>query len=141
MTMTKLSDYYAVVLTNKWFYFSILATVVSALLLVKWLSSFVQDYIQFGPIADLQVPALHFLYLTFRYSIPLTEIGILSWEWYAPIEAEAKEPPWKIIAYEKERVEAEVQEVRTSGYLINTMQLFTLSRKFLTLRRVQDSNL
>jgi hypothetical protein len=46
----------------------------------------VQDYLQFGPIADLQVPALHFLYLTFRYSIPLTEISILSWAWYAPVE-------------------------------------------------------
>jgi hypothetical protein len=42
--------------------------------------------------------------------------------------------PWKVIADEKEKVEAEVQEVRTSGHLINTSQLFTLSRKFLTLR-------
>ena len=66
--------------------FSILATVLSALLLDRWLSSFVQDYLQFGPIADLQVPALHFLYLTFRYSIPLTEISILSWAWYAPAD-------------------------------------------------------
>jgi len=42
--------------------------------------------------------------------------------------------PWKLIAENKERVEEEVEEVRTSGYLINTSQLFTLSRKFLTLR-------
>ncbi len=43
--------------------------------------------------------------------------------------------PWKIIAERKERVEREVQKVRTPAYLVNTMQLFALSRKFLTLRR------
>jgi site-specific DNA recombinase len=41
---------------------------------------------------------------------------------------------WKIIAEKKKRVEKEVQAVRTPARIINTMQLFTLSRKFLTLR-------
>jgi hypothetical protein len=86
MTMTKLSDYYAVVLTSKWFYFSILATVLSYLLLDQWLGSFVQDYLQFGQIAEIQVPGLHLLYLICRYSIVLTEISILSWAWYTPVD-------------------------------------------------------
>ena len=42
--------------------------------------------------------------------------------------------PWKIIAEKKKRVEEEIQAVRTPAKIMNTMQLFTLSRKFLTLR-------
>ena len=94
--MTKLSDYYAVVLTNKWFYLSILATILA------YIGS---NFILKGKILNLD---LH--------------------------------QPWKIIQENKERVEEEVEEVRTSGYLISTSQLFSLSRKFLTLRRGRDSN-
>ena len=87
MTMTKLTDYYAVVLTNRWFYFSILATVLSYLALRESFIGFVHDYLQYGPtIASIHDPLLRFFFLTFRYSIPLTEISILSWEWYAPVE-------------------------------------------------------
>ena len=49
--------------------------------------------------------------------------------------------PWKEIAEQKEKSEKEVQAVRTPARIANTMQLFALSRKFLTLRRVEDSNL
>jgi len=87
MTMTKLTDYYAVVLTNKWFYFSILATVLSYLALRESFIGFVHDYLQYGPtIASIHDPLLRFFFLTFRYSIVLTEMGILCWEWYAPVE-------------------------------------------------------
>lgn len=85
--MKKLSDYYAVVLTNKWFYFSILATVISYVALDQMVRSYAHDYVQFGPtIASFDFPTLRFFFLTFRYSIVFTEIGILCWEWYAPIE-------------------------------------------------------
>jgi hypothetical protein len=85
--MKKLTDYYAVVLTSKWFYFSILATVVSYLALRESFIGFVHDYLQYGPtIASIHDPLLRFFFLTFRCSIVLTEMGILCWEWYAPIE-------------------------------------------------------
>jgi hypothetical protein len=52
---------------------------------------FVHDYLQYGPtIASIHDPLLRFFFLTFRYSIPLTEISILSWEWYAPVELETE---------------------------------------------------
>ena len=87
MTMTKLTDYYAVLLTSKWFYFSILATVLSYLALRESFIGFVHDYLQYGPtIASIHDPLLRFFFLTFRYSIVLTEMGILCWEWYAPVE-------------------------------------------------------
>jgi hypothetical protein len=91
MTMTKVRDFYAVVLTNKWFYFSIAATVLSYLALRESFIGFVHDYLQYGPtIASIHDPLLRFFFLTFRYSIPLTEISILSWEWYAPVEPETE---------------------------------------------------
>lgn len=85
MTMTTIADFYRPVLTSKWFYFAIAATVFSYIALSRWLGVFVEDYLQFGPVASLQVPGLHFLFLIFRYSVPLTEIAILSNEWYAPV--------------------------------------------------------
>src|ERR1700722_14272571 len=85
MTMTKLSDYYAVVLTNKWFYLSILATIISYIALSQGMENYAHDYLQFGPaIASFDFSSLRFFFLTFRYSIVFTEIGILCWAWYAP---------------------------------------------------------
>lgn len=90
MTMTKVRDFYIPILTSKWFYLAIAATVVSYLALDASLIGFANEYLQFGPdIASFYFPILRFLFLTFRYSIPLTEIAILSWEWYAPVEAAA----------------------------------------------------
>lgn len=87
MTMTKLSDYYAVVLTSKWFYISILLTVISYVGLDQMMRSYAHDYIQFGPaIASFDFPNLRLFFLTFRYGIIFTEIGILSWAWYTPID-------------------------------------------------------
>jgi hypothetical protein len=87
MTMTKVRDFYAVVLTNKWFYFSILATVISYVALDQMMRSYAHDYVMFGPtIASFDFPTLRLFFLTFRYSIVFTEIGILCWEWYAPVE-------------------------------------------------------
>jgi hypothetical protein len=41
----------------------------------------------FGPtIASFDFPTLRLFFLTFRYSIVFTEMGILCWEWYAPVE-------------------------------------------------------
>ena len=83
--MTKLSDYYAVVLTSKWFYFSILATAISYLALYLGMRTFSHDYIVFGStIASFDFPVLRFFFLTARYSIFFTEVGILSWAWYEP---------------------------------------------------------
>jgi hypothetical protein len=87
MTMTKVRDFYIAVLTSKWFYFAIAATVVSYLALDTSLIGFANEYLQFGPgIASFYFPMLRFFFLTFRYSIPLTEIAILSWAWYPPVE-------------------------------------------------------
>jgi len=91
MTMTKVRDFYIPILTSKWFYFAILATVLSYLALQESFIGFVHDYIQYGStIASIHDPLLRFFFLTFRYSIPLTEISILSWEWYAPVEPETE---------------------------------------------------
>ena len=48
--------------------------------------------------------------------------------------------PWKMIEEKKERVEKEIQEVRTPAYILNTSQIFSFAGKFLTLRRGRDSN-
>ena len=72
---------------SKWFYFSILATILSYLALDQGIVSYARDYLQFGSsIASLSDPSLRFFFLICRYSIVLTEIGILSWAWYAPVE-------------------------------------------------------
>lgn len=87
MTMNTIADFYRPVLTSKWFYLSIFATVLSWIALRVSLVGFTHDFILFGPqIASIQTPLLRFFFLTYRYGIALTEIGILSWEWYAPIE-------------------------------------------------------
>jgi hypothetical protein len=91
MTMTKVRDFYIPLLTSKWFYFAIAATVLSYLALQESFIGFVHDYVQYGStIASIHDPLLRFFFLTFRYSLPLTEIAILSWEWYAPVELETE---------------------------------------------------
>ncbi len=86
MTMTTIADFYRPVLTSKWFYISIVATVFSYIALNESLYGFVHDYLRFGPdIASFHIPLLRFFFLSFRYSVPLTEIAILSNEWYTPI--------------------------------------------------------
>ena len=88
--MTKLSDYYAVVLTNKWFYFSVLATLISYIALGQGMENYAHDYLQFGPtIASFDFSSLRLFFLIFRYSIVLTEISVLCWEWYTPVEVAA----------------------------------------------------
>ena len=59
--MTKLTDYYAVVLTSKWFYFSILATILAYIALNQGINDYAHDYVMFGPaIASLHDYLLHF---------------------------------------------------------------------------------
>lgn len=85
MTMNTVADFYRTVLISKWFYFAIGATVLSYVGLNESLPGFVRDYVQFGPvIASFHIPLLRFFFLSFRYCVPLTEIAILSNEWYTP---------------------------------------------------------
>lgn len=92
MTMTKVRDFYIPIIASKWFYFAIVATMLSYLALDTSLIGFANEYLQFGPgIASFYFPMLRFFFLTFRYSIPLTEIAILSWAWYdAPVGPETE---------------------------------------------------
>jgi hypothetical protein len=85
MTMTTIADYYRPILISKWFYLSILATTISYVALDQGIRNFAHDYALFGPaIASLDFPVLRLFFLTTKYSIFFTEIGILCWEWYAP---------------------------------------------------------
>ncbi len=86
MTMNTIADFYRPILTSKWFYLAIAATVLSYIGLNESLSGFARDYVQFGPaIASFHIPLLRFFFLSFRYCVPLAEIAILSDAWYAPV--------------------------------------------------------
>jgi hypothetical protein len=85
MTMTTIVDFYRPILTSKWFYLSILVTVISYVALDRGLQGYAHDYALFGPaIASFDFPALRLFFLTTKYSIFFTEVGILCWEWYTP---------------------------------------------------------
>jgi hypothetical protein len=85
MTMTTIKDYYVPIITSKWFYFAILATVLSYIALNESWIGFMHDYFQFGlRIASLRYPLMRLYFLTFRYSIPFTEMAILGWELGTP---------------------------------------------------------
>jgi len=115
MTMT-LKDCYAYILTSKWFYFAILATVGSYLALNEGLSGFAKDYVQFGPaIASFHFPVLRFFFLTFRYSVPFTEIAILFWEYGAPVEA-------------IDAIETEIDPVATAAALPTAMPVAEIAK-------------
>ena len=83
MNMNTIKGCYGLVLTSKWFYFAILATILSYIALNRGLMDYTHDYLLFGPaIASFNDYLLRFYYLVFRYSIVITEISIFCWAWW-----------------------------------------------------------
>ena len=91
--MNSIKGCYALIITNKWFYFSIAATIFAYIQLNQGVNDYAHDYVVFGPaIASLHDYLLHFYYLTFRYGIVLTELSIFCWAWWETYETDPKFP-------------------------------------------------
>jgi hypothetical protein len=93
MNMNTIKGCYALVITNKWFYISIAATIFAYIQINQGIYDYTHDYLVFGlAIASLHDYLLHFYYLVFRYSIVLTEISIFCWAWWENDDFDPKFP-------------------------------------------------